>query len=284
MKFLCKCIQENLKSPLTYIAAILFAVLCAAGVTVELERETYSFFEVMTDRSLQKEISTDSQYAAYLIAMKFSQSAWYPIGLAVLTAIPALYTYIRSIEKTDRFSLIRSNYKSYTAGVILSSFISGLGIVLAGLAIYYAVTWLTFPSISSFDPILELVFGSVSKRLFTITKFTLNHAFVGGMIPVFAITLYRYIRSDFLAATIPMMLMYISVKVIPNYREWMSTDIQRSENLFAKLLVFLFPSAMPGLGNTLELSFSAPFWLAYIVFGAFIFAMYLLFYRSIRRA
>lgn len=284
MKFFFKCLREIFTSPLTYIAAVLFAVLCAAGVTVDINRDTYSFFEIIADKKLFDTVRASSQGSSYLMAIRFAQSSWYPIGLAVLTAIPALYTYIRSLEKIDRFSLIRSNYKTYSAGVILSSFLSGLIIVLAGLVIYFGVTYMLFPSLSSFDdPTYEIIYGNASQRLFSMLKLMLNHAFVGGVIPVFAVTLYRFIRSDFMAATIPMMLMYVSIKVIPNYREWMSSDIQRTENPFAKLMIFLFPSAMTGLGDTLEYSFSAPSWLAYIVFGAFVFALYLLFYRSIRR-
>ncbi len=73
------------------------------------------------------------------------------------------------------------------------------------------------------DSQYELMYGAASDRLFDLLKKLFNHAFVGGIIPVFAVTLYRFIRSDFLAATIPMMLMYISVKILPNYREWLLT-------------------------------------------------------------
>ena len=89
---------------------------------------------------------------------------------------------------------------------------------------YFAAAYLIFPSFESFaDSQYELMYGAASDRLFDLLKKLFNHAFVGGIIPVFAITLYRFIRSDFLAATIPMMLMYISVKIFPNYREWLST-------------------------------------------------------------
>ena len=284
MKFFCKCIRGIFTSPLTYIAAVLFAVLCAAGVTVDINRDTYSFFEIIANKKLFDTARASSQCASYLIAIRFTQSSWYPIGLAVLTAIPALYTYIRSLEKIDRFCLIRLNFKTYSAGVILSSFLSGLMIVIVGLIIYFGASYLLFPSLASFnDPVYEIIYGDTSQKLFSMLKLMLNHAFVGGVIPVFAITLYRFIHSDFLAATIPMMLMYVSIKLIPNYREWFSSDIQRLENPFAKLMIFLFPSAMTGLGDTLEYSFNAPFWLAYIFFGSLVFAMYLLFYRSIRR-
>lgn len=285
MKLFCKCLRENFTSPLTYAAAILFAVLCGFGVTVQINKETYSFFEIVFNSELLSKAKSLSECSSYLMAYHFSQSTWYAIGLAVLTAIPALYTYIKSLEKIHSFALIRSNYRAYSAGIVFSSFFSGMIITLAGILMYTAAAYLLFPSFESFSDIdLQLIYGeTVSDRLFSLIKKVFNHALVGGFIPVFAITLYRFIRSDFLAATIPMMLMYISVKVLPNYREWLSSDMRHLENTFARVLAMLFPSNLTDLSRSLEGAFNAPFWLAYIVLGAFLFAMYLLFYKSIRK-
>lgn len=285
MKLFGKCFRENFASPLTYAAAVLFAVLCGAGATVQIGEETYSFFEIAFNSKLLSQTKYLSECSSYLMAYRFSQSAWYAIGLAVLTAIPVLYTYVRSLEKIHCFALIRSNYRAYSAGIVFSSFLSGMIITLAGILTYTAAAYLLFPSFESFSsPDLNMIYGeTVSVRLFSLIKKAFNHALVGGVISVFAITLYRFIRSDFLAATLPMMLMYISVKVLPNYREWLSSDIRRSENAFARVLAMLFPSNLTDLGNSLETSFNAPFWLAYIVLGAFLFATYLLFYKSIRK-
>ncbi len=284
MKLFCKCFRENFASPLVYAAAILFAVLCGFGVTVQVGELTYSFFEIVFDPELLAKAKQEITCSSYLMAYNFSQSSWYSIGLSVITAIPALYSYIRSIEKIHHFALIRSNYKAYSAGIIFSSFLSGMFIVLAGISIYFAASYLLFPSFDSFaDPGYQMIYGDLSGRLFSLIKKVFNHAFVGGIIPVFAITLYRFIRSDFLAATIPMMLMYISVKVIPNYRDWVYSDIERSENTFLRILVVLFPSNLTNLGDTFKNTLNAPFWLGYIVLGALLFALYLLFYKSIRK-
>lgn len=282
MKLFGKCLRENFASPLTYVAAILFAVLCGFGVTVQINEETYSFFEIVFNSELLSEAKKLSQCSSYLMAYRFSQSAWYAIGLSVIAAVPALYSYIRSFEKIYNFALIRSNYRAYSAGIVFSSFFSGMLITLAGIMIYAAAAYLLFPSFASFaDHDLQLIYGeTVSARLFPLIKKVFNHALVGGVIPVFAITLYRFIHSEFLSATIPMMLMYISVKVLPNYREWLSSDIRRSENALIHVWVMLFPSNLTDLGYSLENTLNAPFWLSYIVLGAFLFEMYLLFYKS----
>lgn len=267
-----------------HIAALLFAVLCGFGPPVQIKEETYTLYETVLDTELFAQAKTNIAHSSYFIVYNFSRSEWYAIGLAVLTAIPALYTYIRSIEKTHHFSLIRSSYKAYSAGVILSSFFSGLLIVVEGILLYTAAAYIVFPSFSSFgDPTYQMIYGDAYSRLFSFAKQALNHAFVGGIIPVFAITLYRFIHSDFLAATVPMMLAYISMKVLPNYYKWIYADTQRLDSRPAIVVSMFFPSNLTELGNGFEYSLNAPFWLAYIVLTAYLFIMYLLFYRSIRR-
>lgn len=284
MRLFCRCLREKFTSPLTYIAAALFAVLCAFGPTFPIDEENYSFFDVVFNSELFSGAIQNPASSSYLMACKFSNSEWYAIGLAVLTAIPALYTYVKSIEKVQNFALIRSNYKSFSAGIVFAAFVTGFAITLAGFLIYCGIVYLIFPSFDSFaDPIYQMMYGDAANRLFSLMKTLLNHAFVGGIIPVFAITLYRFIRSDFLAATIPMMIMYISVKVIPNYREWFSAVPERSQNPFLSVLGMLFPSSLTGMSTSLETSLNAPFWIAYIVLGAFLFAIYLLFYKSVKK-
>lgn len=284
MKLFRKCLRENFASPITYAAAILFAVLCGFGATVEINEETYSFFEIVFNSKLLSKTAGMLDCSSFVMAYNFSQSVWYTIGLSVIAAIPALCTYIRTLEKIHDFSLIRSNYKAYSAGIVLSSFISGAVIVLAGILMYNAAAHMLLPSIESLpDPEAQMMYGSASDRLVSMIKKVSNHALVGGVIPVLAITLYRFIRSDFLAATIPMMLTYISVKVFPNYIMWMFSDEQRSSNTFLRALTMIFPSNLTDLGMSFENTFNAPFWLAYIVISALLFAAYLLFYKSIRK-
>lgn len=285
MKLFSKCFRENFTSPLTYAAMILFFVLCGTGVTVSINDTTYSFFEIISNSELFSQAKDMNECSSFLLAYSFSQSGYYTIGLAILTAVPALYTYIRSQEKIHYYALIRSkNYRSYSAGIVLSSFLNGMIITLAGILMYTMAAFLIFPdSASSEDPYFLMAYGeTVFARLFLFIKRVFNHAMVGGIIPVFAITLYRYIRSDFFAATIPMMLMYISVKVLPNWREWLNSH-EVSGNALAQLFVLMFPSNLPDLGISLNRTFNAPFWPAYIVLGAFLFAIYLLFYRSVKR-
>lgn len=285
MKLFGKCLRENLKSPLTYAGIILFVVLCGFGTTVEINEENYSFFGIIFDPTLLSRAKKLIECSSFLISYRFSQSNWYAIGFAVITAVPPLFTYIRSFEKIHHFSLIRSNYRSYSAGIVFSSFLSGMIIMLAGILMYTAAAYLTLPSFSSFaDEMYQMIYGeTVSARLFLFMKQAFDHVFIGGIISVFAINIYRFIRSDFLAATIPMMIMYISVKVIPNYGEWLGSDIRHYENVFARAVVLIFPSTFTELGSSLEKMFQAPFWIAYIIFGAFLFAMYILFYRSVKR-
>lgn len=284
MRLFCRCLRENFTSPLTYIAAALFAVLCAFGTTFSIGEETYSFFNVVFNPELFSVAIKNSANSSYLMACKFSSSEWYAIGLAVLTAVPALYAFVKSIEKVQNFALIRSNYKSYSAGIVFAAFVTGFAITLAGFLIYCGVVYLLFPSFDSFaDPVYQMMYGEAADRVLSLMKTVLNHAVVGGIIPVFAITLYRFIQSDFLAATIPMMIMYISVKVIPNYREWFSSDPERSQNPFLSILGMFFPSSLTGMSASLEFSLNAPFWIAYIVLGAFLFALYLLFYKSVKK-
>lgn len=284
MKVFGKCLRENLSSPLTYAAIILLFILCSAGVTVSIEDKTYSFFELIASSELLSQVKARNDCSSYLMAYSFANSAYYTIGLAIITAVPALFTYIRSFEKIQIYAMVRSNYRAFSAGIVLSSFLSGAIITLAGIMLYTAAAYLKFPNSSSFEDSYSLMaYGeTVLARLFLFIKRVLNHALVGGVIPVVSIVLYRLIRSDFFAATIPMMLMYISVKVLPNYREWLNSD-EISGNALAKLFVIAFPSNLIELGILLERTFNAPFWLAYIILGAFLFVMYLLFYRTVKR-
>lgn len=254
-------------------------------VTVSINDTSYSFFEIIFNSELLFQAKDMNECSSFLMAYSFANSAYYTIGLAIITAVPALYTYIRSQEKIHCYALIRSkNYRSYSAGIVLSSFFSGAIITIAGILLYTAAAYFIFPDSTSFeDPYFLMAYGeTVFARLFLFIKRALNHALVGGIIPVFSITLYRYIRSDFFAATIPMMLMYISVKALPNYREWLSSD-EISGNALARLFVIAFPSNLIELGILLERTFNAPFWLSYIILGALVFAMYLMFYRSVKR-
>ena len=285
MKLFCKCFRENLSSPLLYAAAVLFTVLCGFGVTVVIKEETYSFFEIIFNSELFAIAKENIQCSSYIMAYNFSMSTWYIIGLSVIAAVPPLFIYINSIEKIRTFALIRSNYKVYSAGIILSSFFSGMIITLAGILLYIAAAYLVLPSFESFsDPNYMRIYGAaVSDRLFPLLKKIFNHAFVGGIISVFSIVLYRFIQSDFPAATIPMMLMYISVKIHPVYIEWFSSDEMRAQNTFLNVMAMSFPSSLTDLGRSLELSLKAPFWLAYIILSALLFGMYLLFCKSIRK-
>lgn len=285
MRLFCKCIRENFASPLTYIAAVLFAVLCAFGVKIQIDDEFFSFFEVIFNEKYFSKAIELSECSSYTMSLRFDNSEWYAIGIAVLTTVPALFTYIRTIDKMQNFALIRTNYRTYSAGIVFSSFLTGVIITIAGILLYSSVVYLAFPSIEQFeDPILKEIYGkTVAERLPNLLKKILNHAFVGGLLPVIGITLYRFIRSDFLAASIPMMIMYISVKIIPNYREWLSSDEERSQNVFFKLFLMFFPSNLTMFGSALESSMNMPFWIAYIVLGAFLGVLYLLFNKSVKK-
>ena len=285
MKFFCRCFRENFTSPLTYIAAIIFAILCGFGVTVQINEETYSFFDILFNSKLLSKAVTVIECSSYIMARGFDSSEWYIIGLSVTTAIPALYTYIKSHEKIHNFVLIRLNYKTYSAGIVLSSFFSGMIITVAGIFIFIAATYLIFPTLESFaNPHYQQIYGdNISDRLFPLMKKISEHAFVGGVIPVFAITLYRFIHSDFIAATTPMMLMYVSMKIFPVYNDWLSAYKERQQNVFCRILTILFPSNVTMLGSSFERILNAPFWLAYLFLGMFVYVNYLLFYRSVRK-
>lgn len=285
MRMFGRCFREIFKSPLTYAAAVLFAVLCGSGASAMVKDESYTFFEIIFDRALLSQAKKSIDCSAFMVFSRFHKSAWYVIGLSVLTAIPALYIYIKSLEKIHVFSLIRSDYKTYSAGIVFSSFLSGAIITIGGILIFAAVAYLTLPSFSSFgDEILEEIYGATAlTRLVRLIKPMLNHALVGGVISVFSITLYRFIRSDFLAATIPMMLMYISVKVFPNYSMWIYSEPSRAENSLVHIIALLFPSNSIDMYSLIENALNAPFWIAYIILGALLLLLYFLFYKSIRR-
>lgn len=285
MRLFCKCIRENFASSLTYIATFLFAVLCAFGMKIQINDDVFSFFEVVINEKLMSYAIKMPSCSSYLMSLRFNNSEWFAIGLTVLTTVPALFTYIRTIDKVHNFTLIRTNYKTYSAGIVFSSFITGVFITIAGIVIYSSVVYLTFPSIEQFeDPEYLMIYGeTIAKRLAYLMKKILNHAFFGGLLPVFAITLYRFIRSDFLAATIPMMIMYISVKTLPNYREWFSSNDELSQNGFVTFLMLLFPSNLPLIGLSFESSLNMPFWIAFIVLGVFLGALYLLFNKSLKK-
>ncbi len=286
MRFFCKCLRENFSSPLSYAAIVVFAVFCVFGLTVQLDDETtYSMFEIFLDKEIFNVVTSNSQCSSYLMALKYGSSEWYAVGMSVLTAVPALYTYIKSLEKVQIFTLVRTNFSAYSVGIILSSFVTGFIITLSGTMLFFGAVYLIFPSLESFsDPMLLLIYSeNAAQRFGVLTERVINHAFVGGLMPVFAITLYRYIRSDFLAATIPMMLMYVSTKTLPNYREWLSSDAERSQNVFLSFLLMLFPSNLASLTTWLK-SYNAPFWLAYIGLEALVFVNFLLFKKSVRRA
>lgn len=286
MKYFCKCLRENFKSPLTYLAILVFAVLCVFGLSFRIDQKTYTFFEVIFNKKLFSDVILDGNNSSYLLAFKYYDFNWYTVGLTVLTGIPALYTYVKSLEKVQNFALIRTSYRAYSAGTILSSFLSGAIIAIAGFLIFASVIYGIFPSFESFDDdILKMFYGETAgERLLKLVKKVLNNAVVGGIIPVIAITLYRFVRSDFLAASIPVMLMYISYKIAPNYRAWFSETQENSENLFMKILLMFFPSNLINLGYNFEYNLNIPIWLAYLFFAAVVFACYTVFKKTVRRA
>lgn len=286
MKYFCKCLRENFKSPLTYMAILVFAVLCIFGLSFRIDGKTYTFFEVFSNEKLFSNLKNDGNYSSYLLAFDFYNFNWYTVGLTVLTGIPALYTYVKSLEKVQSFTLIRTSYRTYSVGTILSSFLSGAIITIAGFLLFASVVYIIFPSFESFDDnILRMFYGKTAgERLLKLVKKVLNNAAVGGIIPVFAITLYRFVRSDFLAASIPVMLMYISFKIAPNYRAWFSETPEHSDNLFMKVILMFFPSNLINLGYSFEYNLNVPLWLAYLFFAAVVFACYFLFKKTVRRA
>lgn len=286
MRYFYMCLRENFKSPLTYAAIVIFSILCIFGMSFTVDKNTYTFFEVFSNEKLFETLKLDSKYSSYLLAFQFSNFNWYTVGLAVLTAIPALYTYVKSLEKVQNFALFRTSYRKYTVGTILSAFLIGAIITIAGFLLFASAVYIVFPSFESFDnDFIKMFYGETAgERLLKLAKNVLNNAVVGGIIPVFAITLYRFIRSDFLAASIPVMIMYISFKIVPNYRAWFSDNPDSSNNAFLQLLFMLFPSNLINLGYSFEYTLKAPLFLAYLFFAAIVFACCLLFKKSVRRA
>lgn len=272
MRFFGKCLRENIASPLLFAAIILLFILCGFGATVQIDDYTsYSFFELVFRGE------TDN-FTAFSMAYKFAESSYYPIGLAIIAAVPALFTYKRSLEKAQALALVRTNYRTYSMGVVLSAFLSGAIITLAGILLYFCASFVQFSNAVSLS---DSELGETAlARLLLLLERALNHALAGGAIAASVIVLYNYLRSDFFAATIPMTLMYVSVKLLPNYREWLNS---RENDLPARLLVIAFPSNLPDLGLLLERSFEAPFWISFILLGAALWALYFLFKKSIER-
>lgn len=286
MRYFCKCLRENFKSPLTYAAIVVFALLCIFGMSFTVNNNTYTFFDVVFNEKIFNDVKNSYDNSSYILAFQFSNFNWYTVGLTVLTAIPALYTYAKSLEKVQNFALIRTSYRSYSAGTIFSAFLVGAIITVVGFLLFAAIVYIVFPSFESFDDnILKMFYGETAgERLLKLAKNVLNNAVVGGIIPVIAITLYRFIRSDFLAASIPVMIMYISFKIVPNYRAWFTENPDTTNNTFLQLFFMLFPSNLINLGYSFEYTLKVPLFFAYLFFAAIVAACYFLYKKTIRRA
>ena len=102
MRYFYKCLRENFKSPLTYAAIVIFSILCIFGMSFSENDTVYTFFDVLSNEKLFETVKLNINYSSYLLAFKFSDFNWYTVGLTVLTAIPALYTYVKSLEKVRK--------------------------------------------------------------------------------------------------------------------------------------------------------------------------------------
>lgn len=279
MRYFKVLLKEYFTSPAIYAAAGLFALLCIFGRSLPLGDTFYSVMEVLSDAKLYNKACEEFLNSSYFLAKGF-RGDWFEVAAPVITAFPALAVFAQNYDSVKRSVLIRMNRNTYCGGLFASAYFSGVIISLVGILIYILFIVLNFPPLSAFPNDMELissVYGETAfQRLIPLLKTVLVTCLVSGIFPTITIVLYQLVRDNFLSITIPMMIMYVSMKGSIAYGKWLWLDDNSTKWIF-KFIYILFPSNCMQQDDFWDNSLGLSFVFFFIMTGIWLAVLYIIF-------
>ena len=278
---LCK---EYLSSPLCYMSVVLFVLLCAFGNSADVGGSNYSVLELITDRELYRQACTFMQCSSYILTLRYDAMPWFSVVVPVITAFPALMIYEQNSGGICTSILSRIKKQNYCGSLFITAFLSGFLIAMLGIVLYAVLMLFYFPSITAFDDEILLSFygSTMLERFVPLLKKGINCCFVCGVFPVLTVSIYNIVHDRFLAMTFPMMLQYISLKCSILYASWLYSDPSRASDRLLNLFHLLFPSNCMSHYSFWENNLQLPFLCFFIIIGALLVVLYIIFERLIR--
>lgn len=269
-------------SPSFYAAIALFFLLCLFGATVNVNSESYSVFELLLNNSLIEEAQTDFSSNSYYLLRNFSGSVWFIVALPVICGFPALDIYSNYCKPSCAMILSRTSRKSYSAAVIMSSFFSGAVIAILGILLYGITVYSVFPDIASFNvDFLQSV--NLDSQIGRFTEFfpkASNCIIVSGLLSVIAVIILCLIRDKFMSLSLPMMLMYVSTKLIMLYSWWIAQEPSRYDDKTLETVYMLFLSSAVDIHYYMPSCLGIPYSL-YFPFTALILLVFIHLFKGI---
>lgn len=271
MNLFCKLCLKYLLSPSLYIAIALFLLLCLFGATANIKSESYSVLEVLTDRSLLDMAKSEFSCNSYFVLKDFSGSLWFMVALPIISGFPAITVYSNYCEPSRIMILSRTSRKSYSAAVIVSSFFCGAIISFAGILLFALLAYSLFPSITSFnaDLLQSMNLDSQLGRFTDIFPKVSNCVVVSGLLSVITVIIFCFIKDKFMSLSLPMMLMYVSVKLSMLYSSWIAEDPARYDNKVLEAVYVVFLSSAVDIHYYMQSCFNIPY-ILYFLFTALI--------------
>lgn len=282
MKYFYKLCLGYLFTPSLYAAIILFFLLCLFGATVNVNSESYSVFDLLMNHSLLNEAKTDFSCNSYFMLRNFSGSVWFIVALPVISGYPALTVYSNYCEPSRIMILSRTSRKSYSAAVIVSSFFCGAIISFAGILLFALLAYSLFPSITSFnaDLLQSMNLDSQLGRFTDIFPKVSNCVVVSGLLSVITVIIFCFIKDKFMSLSLPMMLMYVSVKLSMLYSSWIAEDPARYDNKVLEAVYVVFLSSATDIHYYMQSCFNIPY-ILYFLFTAVILLIFIHIFKGI---
>lgn len=282
MRYLYKLCLGYLLSPSLYVAIILFFLLCLFGATANINSESYSVFDLLMNHSLLNEAKTDFSCNSYYLLRNFSGSVWFIVALPVISGFPALIVYSNYCEPSRIMILSRTSKKSYSTAVILSSFFSGAVIAISGVLLYSITVYSVFPEITSFnvDFLQSVNLDNWAGRIADFFPRASNCVIVSGLLSVITVIIFCFIRDKFMSLSLPMMLMYVSMKLSMLYSSWIAEDSSRYNDKALEAVYIVFLSSAVDIHYYMQSCFNIPY-ILYFLFTAVILLMFIHIFKGI---
>lgn len=268
MKLFFKVCQQYYSTPYIYAAAIMFFFLCLFGLSANVDGEFCSVFELLINPTLMAKAQQNIECNAYMLLLNYSASPWFAVVLPIISAFPALMIYLNYIEPLKLFILSRTNINQYCASTTAAAFLSGAMVSVMGAALYAVLLYKVFPSFSLYESSFFLnAYGeSPIDRFSLFCKQLSSNILICGVLAVVAIVLYCVTEDRFLSLTLPVMAMYLSMKLSMLFSQWLFEDLERYNNKLLKGLYILFPSNMSNAYYIFdELNIPYYLWFVFIV-------------------
>lgn len=271
-------------SPVYWVMCGLFVIVGICGATVNYDMKDYTVLEVLLDNNLYSEVCKSGSACADRLFRNYSASEWFSVILPVLCAFPFYRVYITQTVSVRYQYWSRLSVGEYTSAQFFSGFVSGFSVALGGILIYGGLMFALFPAAPALDEDMMIYIGLSNEEFI---KKILNCCLAGGVFPIVSIVLRHFVRDDFLAMTIPMMIQYLSYKVDGLIAFAMFDPITYEIDKTLGTISALMPSNCLSQWSVWEYQLGISLPIGLFVFAAVLIALYLvltlIMRRSIRR-